>query len=164
MPHPFYMSITGVTQGVFPGECAMESQQNKTLCQGLKHRVSVICEEGSGVPTGHRRHFKLTIFKVIDKITPLLANALCCNEQLEIILEFNRANPIGDGSEEQFFTIRLDEARCVDLEHDIPNCLDTNNASIQNMEYASFAYGSIRWTFEPSGIETEDHWSLDADS
>jgi len=164
MPHPFYMSITGDTQGEFPGECALESHENQTLCQGMKHHISVICEERSGIPTGHRRHGKLTVFKVIDKITPLLANALCCNEQLEVSLIFYRANPIGDGTEEQFFTIRLEEARCVDLEHDIPNCLDTGNSDIQNMEYVSFAYGMIRWTFEPSGIETEDHWSLDPDS
>jgi type VI secretion system secreted protein Hcp len=164
MPHPFYMAITGVSQGEFQGDCPMEAHQNKTLCQGLKHNITVICEEGSGMPTGHRRHGKLTIFKVIDRITPLLANALCSNEQLEVSLEFYRANPIGDGTEEHFFTIRLDEARCVDLEHDIPNCLDTDNDGIQNMEYVSFAYGSIRWTYEPDGIEHEDHWCLDANS
>ena len=164
MPHPFYMSITGVSQGEFPGECPMEAHQNKTLCQGLKHHVTVPFEEGSGMPTAHRRHGKLTVFKVLDKITPLLAHAMCSNEQLEVRLEYYRANPAGDGTEEQFFTIILGEARCVDIELDIPNCLDTRNSDIQNMEYISFAYGWIRWVFEPAGIEHEDHWSLNSDS
>jgi len=164
MPHPFYMAITGESQGEIVGECVIEAHRNKIFCQGLKHRVTVIFEEASGMPTGHRRHGKLTIFKVIDRSTPLLASALCNNEQLQVSLEFYRANPVGDGTEEHFFTITLEEARCVDIELDIPNCLDTRNSDIQNMEYVSFAYGLIRWTFEPAGIENEDHWSLDSDS
>jgi type VI secretion system secreted protein Hcp len=160
MPHPFYMTITGDNQGQITGETVIEAHQDKILCQGLKHHVTVPTERDSGMPTEHRVHKKLTIFKVMERSTPLLVQALCDNENVEVRLEFYRANPIGDGTEEHYFTIVLREARIVDFEIDIPNCLETRNADIQNMEYISFAYGIITYTFEPSGIEFEDQWRV----
>ncbi len=157
MPQPFYMTVHANGSQI-NGECVQEAHQDKILCQGLSHGVSVPGDEATGSPTGSRVHHKLTILKTMDKATPLLFGALTMNQTVDVLLEFYRI--ASTGIEELYFTIALAQGRVCDVELDIPNCLDARNSTVQHMERVSFAYQRITWTAVVDGIEHEDEWAV----
>src|SRR5687768_8803857 len=86
-------------------------RENSIECVEFKDSVRTAREHGSRAAVGRRVHEPLMIVKRIDKSTPLLAKALCRNEALVGEFKFFRPNPAGDGTTEQFFTIKIEGAR-----------------------------------------------------
>ena len=82
-------------------------RENSIECLFFEHGIRTAREAGSGVASGRRQHEPLLIRKRIDKSTPLIAKALCENHLIEGKFKFFRPNPSGDGTTEQFFTVKL---------------------------------------------------------
>ena len=85
-------------------------RENSIECVYYEQEVMTAREAGSGMATGRRQYKPLLIRKRIDKSTPLIAKALCNNQEIEGIFKFFRPSPTGDGTTEQFFTVEIGRA------------------------------------------------------
>jgi type VI secretion system secreted protein Hcp len=151
--------ITGTAQGEIHGDSTVTSMEREETIEAfqLEHIVKVPIE-ASGMGTGERSHAPIRITKRIDRSSPLLHQALCNNEDLEVTIKFYRPNPDGDGTTEQFYTIWLRQARISSIKTVLPNTIAESTASAPAMEEVSFVFGTINWVYERDGIEFEDVW------
>lgn len=154
-----HLWITGTTQGEIRGDSTVSSMDREGTIEAfqLEHMVKVPTEV-SGMATGERSHAPIKIIKRIDQSSPLLHQALCNNEELEVAIKFYRPNPSGDGTTEHFYTIRLRQARVSSIKTVLPNTLDMSTVSAPAVEEVSFVFGTINWVYESNGIEFEDEW------
>jgi len=158
MPMPFYMSMTGTTQGnMTQGAGIQTGHEDEVLCQAQEHEVYIPRDPQSGQPTGQRVHKAITITKVFDKASPKLYQALVTGERMtDVTFKYFRISPAG--AMEHYFTVKLDTAIIVSVRSWIPNCLDPAKETFTHMEDISFTYTKIGWTWEIDGIAAEDSW------
>ncbi|MBI3871719.1 MAG: Hcp family type VI secretion system effector [candidate division Zixibacteria bacterium] len=159
MPMPFYQTLEGYDQGKIEGSCDQSGREGTILCQALVHDVSIPRDPQTGQPSGQRVHSALTITKVFDKASPKLYQALTRGERMKTVeMKWYRID--NTGTEQHYFTIKLEDAIIVSMHPSIPNCLDPRFASYGHMEDVGFTYRKIIWTWEPDGIESEDDWKV----
>jgi len=156
-----HLWIRGTTQGEIQGDSTVQSMSRENTIEAISfdHNVRVDTET-SGMATGERSHSPIRIVKRIDRSSPLLHQALCNNEELEVTIKFYRPNPSGDGTTEQFYTIQLQQGRISSIKTISPNTIDESTASNPAMEEVCLVFGTIRWTYEPAGTEAEDQWRV----
>src|SRR5688500_13035723 len=101
------------TTGPIEGESTQASmgREDTIECVYYEHAVKTAREAGSAMATGRRQYSPIIIRKRIDKSSPLLAKALGTNEVVEGEFLFFRPNPAGDGKTQQFFTVKITNAR-----------------------------------------------------
>jgi len=147
-----------------PGDSTISSldREDSIECLSFEDSVRTAREASSGVASGERTYEPIKITKRIDKSSPLLAKALVSNEVIEGIFKMYRPNPAGDGSQEQFFTIEIQEGRIASIVRKSPDVIDPASANAPPTEEVTFVFGYIRWTYEPGGQEHIDHWSEQA--
>ncbi len=166
MPTPAYMTIEGTTQGNITenaftedsvGNIWQEGHENEVLVQAFKHNVMIPRDPQSGQPSGQRTHRPVSVTKIFDKASPLLYNALCSGEVLtKVEIKWYRTAP--SGTQEHYFTIKLEDAVIVDIQGYMPNCQDPANSSFTHLEDVSFSYRSITWNHEVAGTSGSDDW------
>jgi len=157
MPMPCYLKLTAATQGEIKGSIKVKGHEDTILVQAVDHIIQTPCSPQTGLPTGKRVHFPMTLTKEIDKSSPKLFQALARGENLtNVTLEYYRISP--KGTEEKYYTVKLTNAVLTNIRSWTPNCLLQANQQMGHMEDVSFAYEKITWTFEPDGIEGEDSW------
>ncbi len=135
------------------------NRQDTIECLKFEYRVETARDSASGMATGERAHRPIIITKRCDKSSPLLYKALCQNEVVEGILRFYRPNPSGDGTTQQYYTIEFKEARVSSIRSFQPFIMDSNTATLPELEEVSFVFGYISWTYEPDGVMHVDQWS-----
>lgn len=157
MPSPAYMQIEGEKQGKIEGSCDIKGREGTILVQAVDSLVNIPKSPQTGLPTGKRVHNPYTVLAELDKSTPKLYQALCSGERLKSVqVDYYRINKTG--TEEKYFTIKLEGAITVSGRHYVPNCLDQANGPIGHMVEYSFTYEKVTWTWTPDGIEGEDNW------
>ncbi len=157
MPMPCYLTLDGQSQGKIEGSCEVQGHEGKILVQAVEHRIELPKSPQTGLPSGKRQHLGITLTKEIDKASPKLFQAQCSGEQLKSVeLEFYRISP--RGTEEKYYTIRLERAVITGSRTWVPNCLSPDNRQYGHMEDVAMTYEKIVWTWEPDGIESEDSW------
>ncbi|SDV47142.1 Hcp family type VI secretion system effector [Chitinasiproducens palmae] len=157
MPMPCYLTLEGQNQGKIEGSTKVQGHEGKILVQAVDHVIEIPKSPQTGLPTGKRVHGAMTVTKEIDKSSPKLYQALTSGEQLkDVKLEFYRISP--KGTEEKYYTVKLENAILTSMKSWTPNCLDPNNRQMGHMEDLAFTYEKITWTYEPDGIEAEDSW------
>ena len=121
MPIPAYMKITGATQGEISkgalsadsvGTFAQKSHEDEILVQAIGLHVTKPVDSQSGQVTGVRQHKPVVFTKIMDRTSPLLWQALCSGEQLDIELVYFRTSQ--GGKQEKYFTVKWSEALLVD--------------------------------------------------
>lgn len=127
-------------------------------CVEFRDGVRTAREHGSRAAVGRRVHEPISIQKRIDASTPLLAKALCRNEKIEGEFKFFRPNPAGDGTTEQFFTVKIEDGRIDSIERHSPNAFDPAESKNPPLETVKFVYAKITWIFNPTGAEYVDSW------
>lgn len=160
MAQPVYLFLKAAGNDI-EGESTVKSleREGSIECLSFKDGVRTAREKGSAIATGDRTYEPLVIEKRIDKSTPLLAKALCKNEDVEGTFKFYRPSPTGDGTQQHFFTIEIKEAKVSGIERVSPDTLDPASAEAPPTERVSFVFGRIIWTYEDGGQTHEDHWS-----
>jgi type VI secretion system secreted protein Hcp len=154
---PCYLTLEGETQGKIEGSCEVQGHSGKILIQAVDHRIELPKSPQTGLPSGKRQHLGITLTKEIDKSSPKIFQAQCSGEQLsKVELEFYRISP--KGTEEKYYTIRLEKAVVTSSRTWVPNCLAPENRQFGHMEDIALTYEKIVWTWEPDGIEAEDSW------
>ena len=63
-----------------------------------------------------------------------------------------------DGMEEKYFTVKLEDAIIVCMEHNTPLTFLPENKPYQDMESVSFTYSKITWTYNDGNVEFVDDW------
>ena len=161
MAQNIHVWVRGTTQGELLGDSTVTSMDREGSIEAFKleHMVKTH-REASGMATGERSYDPVTITKRIDRSSPLLHQALCNNEEVEVTIKFYRPNPSGDGSTEHFYTTRLGQGRISSIRTISPNTVDESTASLPAMEEVSFVFGRITWIYESGGIEFEDEWRV----
>jgi len=134
-------------------------RENSIECVYFESATITAREATSGMATGQRQHEPIMIRKRIDKATPLIAKALCDNEEIEGTFKFYRPNPLGDGTTEQFFTITIAKGRIASIRHRVPNTIVPATSTEPPLEQVEFVFADISWTYMDGGISHEDKWS-----
>jgi len=129
-----------------------EGRENSIECTYFESEAMTAREVQSGLATGRRQH------KPLVKATPLLAKALTKNSKLECEFKFYRPNPSGDGTTQQFFTVKITNGRVATqkLINEWTRPGDPHAAPPQ--EEVHFVFQDITWTFVDGGIEHQDSW------
>jgi len=161
MAQNIYVWIRGEVVGEVRGDSTVTSMGREGSIEAFKLEYMVQTHrEASGMATGERSHGPVTITKRIDQSSPILHQALCYNDELEVTIKFFRPNPSGDGTEEHFYTIGLRHGRISSIKTISPHTLDQNTSSFPAMEEVSFVFGEITWIYESGGIEFMDEWRV----
>jgi type VI secretion system secreted protein Hcp len=134
-------------------------RENSIECLSFEDSVRTAREAGSGMASGRRTYEPVRIQKRIDKSSPLIARALCNNEVIEGVFKFFRPNPTGDGTTEQFFTVKIRDGRVASVRRTSPDVIDPASAFAPPTEEVTFVFHTISWTYENGGVEWEDSWS-----
>lgn len=142
------------------GDSSIASLDREDTIECLQFRDSVRTarEAANGMATGMRSYEPIWLVKRIDKSSPLLAKALSQNEVIEGEFRFYRPN-LGSGATEHFFTIQISEGRIASIRRRSPDASDPTTLAEPPTEEVAIIFGRIIWTYEPYGIEHEDHWS-----
>lgn len=166
MATPAYMSVTGEKQGLITagaftadsvGNTYQEGHEDEVMVQAFSHEVFIPRDLQSGQPTGMRVHKPVRITKVFDKASPLLWAALTSGERMsEVVIQWYRTS--ASGTQEHYFTTKLEDAIIVEINGYMPNCQDPGNAHFTHLEDVHFTYRKITWTHEVSGTSGSDDW------
>lgn len=119
-------------------------------CLLFDHVMDSQIERG-GLPSGKVQTEGIQLRKRIDKASPLLQKALDQAETIEGQFQFFRPNPSGDGTEEHFFTVRIENARVSAILRHSPSVLEQPH--LPPFEDVKFAAGEVTWTYESGGQE-----------
>jgi type VI secretion system secreted protein Hcp len=152
-----YLAVNGKSQGDIKGDCQQgEDKKDKILLYGLDHLVEIPKDTHTGLPTGQRIHHPFKVIKHKDQATPKLFKACCTGEQLTVTIDQYRIK--ADGTEEKFFTIKLEEAIIVNQREYTPLTFLPENKPYHDMEEVSLTYSRITWTYNDGNIEYVDDW------
>lgn len=133
-------------------------REDSIECLYFEDSVRTAREFGTALATGRRTYDPIVIIKRIDASSPLLAKALCSNEVIEGEFKFFRPSPAGDGTTEQFFTVKIEQGRIAGIKRVSPKAFDPSSANEPPYESVSFVFHSITWSYNPSGAEHQDTW------
>jgi type VI secretion system secreted protein Hcp len=154
---PCYLIVEGDNQGKIEGSCKVKGHEGKILIQAVDHVIEIPKNAQTGLPAGKRIHLPMNVTKEIDKSSPKLFQALTSGEHMkDVTLEYYRITP--KGTEEKYYTVKLENAILTNMRAWTPNCLDAVQKGMGHMEDLAFTYEKVTWTFEPDGIEAEDSW------
>lgn len=156
-----YLKLNGVT---IQGESTQTSlgREDSIECIHFVNEVKTARQAGSGQATGRRQYEPILIRKRIDKSSPLLAKGLAQNQVAEGVFKFFRPNPSGDGTTEHFFTIDIKQGRVSYIKLYVEDVLDPDTSTRPPLEEVSFVFHTIKWTYEPGGVEYQDTWNAQA--
>ncbi|MDR2405100.1 MAG: Hcp family type VI secretion system effector [Deltaproteobacteria bacterium] len=152
-----YMSVNGQSQGDIKGDSPQGGdKKDKILVYKVDHDVEIPRDTHTGLPTGQRIHNPLTITKHKDQSSPKLFRACVTGERAAVTLDFYRVKP--DGTEEKYFTIKLDQAIVVNIREYSPLSILPESKPYPDLEDVSFTYSKITWTYNDGNIEYTDDW------
>lgn len=148
-------------QGDVKGENSQESLGRKDTieCIYYQHAVTTAREANTNVLSGRRQHEPILIRKHIDKASPLLMQGLTTNEKVkEGVFKFFRPNPTGDGTTEQFYTVKITNANIASVRQISPDTKDKNEVHGAPIEEVTFVFQDIEWRHETGKTSAADSW------
>lgn len=152
-----YLTLTGETQGQIMGSVTRSGKEDTIEIIAVKHMVHWPLDAVTGLPGVTKKHKPITLIKEVDKSSPKLFTMLTRNENITG-WELNLYRATNDGTEEQYYTIELQNARITSIRFNQMNTLDDETLLYPNLEYVTFVYETITFTYEPEGIISQDDW------
>jgi type VI secretion system secreted protein Hcp len=153
-----YLAVNGKTQGDIKGDCAQGGDnKDKMPVYSTDHTVEIPRDTHTGLPKGQRIHRPLSIVKHKDQASPKLFKACCTGELSTVTLDFYRIK--ADGTEENYFTVKLEKAIIVNMRDYNPLTFLPENKPYPDLEEVSFIYSKITWTYNDGNIEFTDNWN-----
>lgn len=116
--------------------------------------VSQAMDTSTGAPAGRREYSSLVVSKRVDKLTPLLFQALTTNQTVEGTVKFWRAPVDGSAVDEQFFTLDFKVGRI--------ESITVGGGTDHPSESLSFVFRAITITYDSKGakgVTHSDDWS-----
>ncbi len=152
-----FLKLKGQVQGDIKGSVIQKGREGKIMVIAFNHEVESPRDGASGQAIGKKIHHPFVITKEIDRSTPLLYQALVTNETL-ITWELQCFAIKNTGQEANNYTVRLTNAKIVDIRSFMLNNKFAENTKMPLMEEVSFVYEKIEWTWVDGGITTTDEW------
>ncbi|HNW54098.1 MAG TPA: type VI secretion system tube protein TssD [Bacteroidales bacterium] len=157
-----YLKLKGQKQGEIKGSVTQKGREGKIMVIAASHQVMIPHDEATGMSTGRRMHKPFVITKELDKSSPLLYNMLVNNENIvEWELQFwtpNLRSSAGGGTEKQHYTVKLVNARIVDISFRMLNNKNPELTRYAEYEEVAFNYEKISWLWVDGGIMAQDDW------
>lgn len=133
-----YLAVVGKKQGAVKGEAAAPGHVDEITVRAWHWGVAAQTAVGTQQATGRRVYETLRVQKEVDASSTKLMNALAQNEEIKsATLSLRKA-----GSDEDFFTVVLEQARIV-------GCQIQAEADGTLNETVSIAYQTIEITYHP---------------
>lgn len=130
----------------------------------VSHEIVSPRDPASGLPTGKRQHKPLEIVSDIDRVLPMLHQALTQNDTFKT-MEFQfwvnrKMDAIGSaaGAEVMAYKIVLTNATLSALQTTQLNVTNPDLMKYETHFRASFTYQKIEWTWVDGGIMANDDW------
>lgn len=153
----FYAYIKAEKQGEIKGDCKQKGREGAMVCSAFLSNCEAPRDVQSGRPTGKRRYSAVKIVKEMDQASPQIWAALTTNENLkEVTFKFWRPSP--KGVEEQFYTIKLTNARVCGATIRQLNMHEMENAKVPMEEEVEFTFQKIDWVNNTDKKEASDDW------
>jgi type VI secretion system secreted protein Hcp len=157
-----YLKLKGQKHSDVKGSVTQKGREGKIMVIASNHEVLSPMDPASGFATGKIQHKPFVITKELDKSTPVLYDIMVTNENItEWELQFWRpsiSSRTGVGTETQNYTVKLSNARIVDIRFQMLNNKNPDLVRYSEYEEVSFVYEKITWTWNDGGITAEDDW------
>lgn len=151
-----YLTLEGET-GLIKGPVEQVGREGAILVYSVGHNIHFPYDQATGQPSGPKTHTPYQILKAIDMSTPLLNKVLVTNEKLTTFeLNFYRIDE--KGQEENYYRIKLDNAKIVKIAQNTPPTFLEENKPYHDMETVSFVYSQIYWMNPIDGVTQSDSW------
>jgi type VI secretion system secreted protein Hcp len=134
-------------------------RQDSIECVVYDQGVQTAREASTGMVTGRRQYGPLRIVKRLDKASPLILKALTENQVIDAMFKFFRPNPAGDGTTEQFYTVKLKKGHVASVKQYVESTLGEQTRHIAPLEEVTLVFQDIAWTYTNGGIEHSDSWA-----
>jgi type VI secretion system Hcp family effector len=157
MANPSYMTITGKTQGLISAACSTADSVGNKYQAAHTDEIMVLAlshEIRSDEKSGRAIHGPVIVTKVVDKSSPLLAQALASKEELSCTISLYRTSP--HGQQEKFYSMALEGAVLADMTQDVPHVILHNDAEPQ--EQVAIRYRGISWVHHIAGTTGYASW------
>jgi len=143
------------------GESTQKSlgRENSIECLYYEHGVKSPREASSGMATGRRQYEPILIRKRIDKSSPLLFKALTENQKIDGEFKFFRPNPGGDGTTEQFYSVKIDNGRILSYRYYVPDTIVPASSKEPPLEEVQFVFHTITVSHVVGKTEHSDSWA-----
>lgn len=156
-----YLKLKGSKTGNVDGSVVQKGREKQIAVYSSSHQILSPYNPIDALPNGKLEHKPFVITKEVDKSTPKLYQLLTTNEvcsQCEIL--FWKASNAGNatGTETQFYTVKLTNARIVDIQFRMLFNKDPQLMRYEHLEDITFVYEKIEWTFTDGGIMCQDDW------
>jgi type VI secretion system secreted protein Hcp len=157
-----YLKIKGQKHGDVKGSVTQKGREGKIMVIAANHEVLSPMDPASGFATGKTQHKPFIITKEVDKSTPILYDMLVTNENItDWELQFWKpsiSSRTGVGTETQYYTVKLTNARIVDINFHMLNNKNPDLVRYNEYEEVAFVYEKITWIWTDGGITAEDDW------
>jgi type VI secretion system secreted protein Hcp len=144
MPEVIYLKLKGKDSKDIEGSCIENKHEKFIEVMSFSHGVSSPYDPYSATSAaGTRHHQSFSLYKALDKSSPLLMQALITGDPMsEFTLELWRNN---QGVMEQYYTIKLEKAKVISI------------STQSHTESIAFVFDKITWTWLPGGnVEAVD--------
>jgi type VI secretion system secreted protein Hcp len=158
-----YLDMKGSVTGKITGSVTQKGREGKIMVIAATHQVTSPRDSASGQATGKRMHKPFVITKELDQSTPSLYT-LWKNDELITTweLQFWAPNPLGTASgagvEIQDYSVKLTNAKLVDIRFTMPNVRDPELVKLKEYEEISFVYEKIEWIWRQGNKTSSDAW------
>jgi len=150
MARPGYMKITGKNLGAIEGSFN-DSRIGEGLIKVLafQHSLDRHGEGQGGVLGGSVVHRPAELLKPIDFSSPLLNQALCEQDSLEVLLTWYQ--PDDEGQPSIIYEIEMKGAQLLSVTTEMPDCTYPDKDSFQYLERIRLVYQTIAWRYGAGG-------------
>ena len=130
-----------------PGDCPEQKHKDWCSVLGYQQAISYPYSFKDGRGTGEPNVGGISITKLIDVASPLLAEACTKKKKInKVVFHFTRDNP-KDGSTQVYYMVTLQDCRVIAVGHGMGGDAHT--------ETVEFGYRKIVWRHEPANKETQ---------
>jgi type VI secretion system secreted protein Hcp len=152
-----YLKLNGSKQGEIKGSVTQKGREGKIMVIAAIHEVVSPTDSITGLPTGKRQHKPFRITKDVDRSSPLLYKAMLNNENItKWELQFWTSSATGE--EEQYYTVKLTNARITDVVFHMPNTKNPDLSKYPEYEEIFFTYEKIQWIWTDGELSAQDDW------
>nr|WP_314875425.1 Hcp family type VI secretion system effector [uncultured Pseudomonas sp.] len=152
-----YLTLTGRQQGLISAGCSTEPSVGNRYQSDHCDEIMVLSFEHQmlNLDNTHRTtHQAVSLTKLIDKSTPLIAQALTNREVVDCVFEFYRLN--ANGKHEKYFKIKLSNGMILKHRLDMPNSILMGDQDA--LEQIAISYQHIDWHHYGAGTSGHAAW------
>jgi type VI secretion system secreted protein Hcp len=157
MPQPITATFKDSGGNKIKGGVQVAGREEDVDVLEFDHSINIPVDTQKGELQGIREHEAATLWKPVDRATPMLYKALTNGETLKEIV-FHWYHIDKSGTETEYFTLTLENAKIADMTTVSPDRQDPRNKDLDHRDKVSLLYEKITWKITDGNIESSDAW------